>query len=187
MDRDYLIEKINMTIYDFSKVIKHCKRKLEKKYYDDETKEQQAFGVIIGNRNNKEVYITKVVPLKNNYRFNDNVSDKMNELIKQYAIPGGIDIEERAWVADPEELSIILSTMEDNEEFIGTYHMHHDMSWKGEYPRQLPTELDRVLSEKSNLYSFIVYIDIKNNNNTIRAFYEAKAENEIDIIVSNNR
>lgn len=177
-------EKIKISKEDYKKMIKHCRRKLEKKYFENETKEQQAFGVVIGKKNNKdEIEITRVEQLNINYRFDKCMSEKMNELIKTYAIPGKTNIEERAWVSDPVELSKILSSMEYDEMCIGTYHMHHNASWRGEYPRELPTELDKVLSKKSGLITFIVYISENVIYDKIRAFYEAEVENELNIVV----
>lgn len=175
------MDKIEITKNDYIKILEHCRRKLNKNFYNDETKEQQAFGIIIGKKVNKKILITKVHPLKINYRYNDSVSGKMNNLIMDYAIPGEMKIEERAWAADPIELSCVLSNLEEAEVFLGTYHMHHEDSWKGNYPRQLPTDLDRELAKDSNSIMFIAYIDVDKDKDTLRGFYEAKIELEYKI------
>lgn len=181
MKQRYIINKIKISERNIKKIEYHCIRKLSKIYEENETKEQQAFGVIIGKQNKNVLQITEVIPLKVNYRYNNQVSEKMNNLIEKYAISGGLNIEERAWVSNPIEIVDILSKISSNEKFIGTYHMHHDKSWKGNYPRQIPTKLDTILAEKSGLYNFIVYINLENHENSVRAFYESKVEKEIVI------
>lgn len=187
MEQEKLVRKIIISRHNNDIMINHCVRKLNQMYNDDETKEQQAFGVIIGKKIDNNFYITKVVPLRINYRFNEAISDKMNNLIKKYAIPGGLNVEERAWVSDPSEISSILADLNADEEFFGTYHMHHNNSWKGNYPKQLPTKLDRILSKDSGLYGFIVFINITDEQqNGARAFYESKVEDEIEIEITND-
>ncbi len=181
MKQRYTIDKIIISERNIKKIEYHCIRKLRKMYEDGETKEQQAFGVIIGKQCRNVLQITQVIPLKVNYRYNNLMSEKMNNLIEKYAIPGGLNIEERAWVSDPIEIAGILNKIDSNEKFIGTYHMHHDKSWKGDYPKQIPTKLDAILAEKSGMYNLIVYINLENNENSVRAFYESKVEKEVEI------
>lgn len=175
------MKKIEIAQNDYKKIIQHCRRKLSKNFYDGETKEQQAFGIIIGKKENEKIVITRVEPLKINYRYCQQVSDKMNNFIKDYAIPSGMKIEERAWAADPVELTNILGQLQDSEFFLGTYHMHHNASWNGKYPKQLPTDLDRKLVQNSNLVMFITYISENESTDSIRAFYEGKIELEYEI------
>ena len=162
---------------DYENIIAHCIRKLEKKYYDDETKEQQAFG---GNKKEDDFEITKVINLKKNYRFEQETSKKMNEMLEKYAIPGGIETNERAWAIDPIELNEIIISLNENEFLIGTYHMHSDLSWTGDYPKELPTKLDRELNKGNNLINLIVCIE--KNNKKIRAFYESDIDREYEMV-----
>ena len=165
---------------DYENIITHCMRKLNEIYYEDETKEQQAFGVIIGEKNDNDLKITKVINLKKNYRFEKETSKKMNSMLEKYAIPGGLEISERAWSIDPSELNVILMNLNENEIFLGTYHMHSDLSWKGDYPKELPTELDRELNIGSNLINLIVYIG--KDEQKIRAFFESDINAEYNFI-----
>lgn len=165
---------------NYEKIINHCIRKLNKIYYEDETKEQQAFGVIIGEQENDSYKITRIINLKKNYRFEQATSKKMNNYIEKYAIPGGIEISERAWAINPIELNSILISLSNNEIFLGTYHMHSDLSWKGDYPKELPTKLDRELNVGSNLINLIVYIGKEEQK--IRAFYESDIDAEYSIV-----
>ena len=167
----------------YESIIDHCVRKLNKNYYEDETKEQQAFGVILGEKNIDGYRITKIINLKNNYRYEKETSKKMNDMLEKYAIPGGIELSERAWAIDPIELNSILMDMSNNEILLGTYHMHSDLSWKGEYPKELPTDLDRELNRGSDLINLIVYIGKKQQK--IRAFYESIIDSEYNIIKNN--
>ncbi len=182
MEQRYTIRKILISKGNLEKIENHCIRKLKGIYKDNETKEKQAFGILIGEQIKNTLKITKVIPLRVNYRYDSHVSERMNRLIKKYAIPGGLNIEERAWAINPVEIAEILKGISNNEIFIGTYHMHHDKSWKGEYPKELPTKLDEVLAEKSGLYNFIIYINSDKSKNKVRAFYESKVENEIHVV-----
>ncbi|MBP3841989.1 MAG: hypothetical protein IK997_07735 [Bacilli bacterium] len=174
--------KIYIKEWDYNKIINHCVRKLNSIYEDDETKERQAFGVIVGRKIDKnQFFVTRIVNLKNNYRFEDLTSKKMNSYIEKYAIPGGADVNERAWAIDPIELNYILVSLNGNEEFLGTYHMHSDISWAGDYPKYLPTLLDRKLNINSGLINLIVYIGEKKQQ--IRAFFESNIDMEYELIV----
>lgn len=168
--------KIKISKEQYEKIINHCTRKLQKIYTNDETHEQQAFGGIVAKRVNDEYVVTKVYNLKKNYRFDKRTSIKMNSLLNEYAIPGDLNIEERAWSIDPIELNEILINLDTDEEFIGTYHMHHDKSWNSDYPKELASDLDRKLAKDTELINFIVYIG--NEKKGIRAFYESLLDKE---------
>ncbi len=174
-----------MNIYiekkEYDEIINHCKRKLNGTFYSDETKEKQAFGVIIGETIENGYRITKIFNLKKNYRFNPSTSKKVDDYIKKYAISGGMEIKERAWSIDPIELNNILISLTQTEKFLGTYHMHSKLSWKGDYPKDLPTVLDRKLNENSELINLIV--SIGDYENKIRAFYESDVNQEYNIII----
>lgn len=173
--------KIYIDKKDYNKIINHCVRKLNGDFYNDETKEKQAFGAIVGKNNCDSFIITKVICLKKNYRYEQETSKKMNSYIEKYAIPGGFDISERAWAIDPIELNSILLSLSAGEDFLGTYHMHSDISWKGDYPKYLPTNLDRKLNINSGLINLIAYIG--KDTKKIRAFYESDINDEYEFII----
>lgn len=163
---------------NYSTIIDHCVRKLNAVFFDDETRERQAFGIIIGQKVTDGFMITRVINLKRNYRFQSQTSLKMNSYIEKYAIPGGMEVSERAWAIDPLELNSILIGLSSNEIFLGTYHMHSEISWDGNFPKNLPTKLDRELNYSSGLINLIVYIG--DNKREIRAFYESDIASEYD-------
>lgn len=165
----------------YNEIINHCVRKLNGEFLEDETKERQAFGVITGKNNRNYIEITNVVNLKKNYRYEQETSKKMNKFIDEYAIPGGIKTSERAWAIDPIELNTILTNLSKDEEFLGTYHMHSNLSWANDYPKNLPTKLDRELNIDSGLINLIVCIC--DNEKKIRAFFESDINNEYEIII----
>ena len=171
--------EIIINSYLHKKIIEHCKRKLNRSYEKNETNEQQAFGIIIGRIKNYKYYATKVYCLKKNYRYEKNISKDLNNKIEKYAMPGELNINERAWAADPIEISKIIADLEYGERIIGTYHMHHDKSWIGNYPKYLPSDLDRELAKDTDLLMFITYIGEKKYS--IRAFYEAKLDKEYNV------
>lgn len=173
--------KLLMTENDYEKIINHCKRKLDGIFNEDETKENQAFGAIVGKKVKDGYCVTEVIYLKKNYRFETVTSKKMNEYIEKFAIPGGIEVSERAWAIHPSELNEILMNLKGDEEFIGTYHMHNDASWAGDYPKELPTKLDRELNINSGLINLITYIGT--NEQKIRAFFESDVKSEYELII----
>lgn len=177
-------ENIYIRKREAMRIIHHCQRKLGENYSKDETHEQQAFGVVLGKEIGKSFYVSRVIYLKKNYRFEDGISRVMNSMIEKYAIPGELNVEKRAWSINPEELFNILLDLKKGEKFLGTYHMHHKKSWNGDYPKNLPTYLDEVLAKDTAQYNFIVYIDSNDKEkNSIRVFYESKKECEINLII----
>ena len=56
-----VIMKLIMKEEDYKNIINHCIRKLNKIYHDDETNEQQAFGVILGEKGDNECIVKRVV------------------------------------------------------------------------------------------------------------------------------
>lgn len=182
MYTDRIINHILISKINYDSIIKHCIRKLNKEFLEDETNEEQAFGIIGGIVSEETITITNVSPLKRNYRCNESISNKMTELIKDIAIPGELNIEERGWVTDPIEFKETLDKLEsENVDLIGTYHMHHDNSWYGEVPKDITSDLDKALAKDTGIFMFIVYIS-REGKDSIRAFYEGTKEIPISII-----
>lgn len=169
------IQSIHIFEHDYLKIINHATRKLDGHYSDGETKETKAYGVIGGQINHDIAYIKEVIELRRNYRSNPEISKQMNKLIEDVAIPTRTPTEERAWVAVPEEVLPITENFDKiGLDIIGTYHMHHEL-------KDIPTELDRQLGKDSDMVIFIVHID-ENHQGSIRAFYEAVNEIDLQII-----
>jgi len=173
------MKKIIIDKKNYDCIINHCIRKLNCDYCNDETCEQQAFGVIVAYEEKDCFVVSKVIGLKRNYRYDSSVCYKLDNMINKFAIPGELNVSERAWAADPIELIQILSNLENNEKLLGMYHMHHDDSWFGNFPKDIPSKLDLELSKDNGLVSFIVYIG--KSKKGIRAFYESKIEEEFEL------
>ncbi|MGG7178493.1 hypothetical protein ACQPU1_12900 [Clostridium paraputrificum] len=172
--------KISKENYDF--ILKHCIRKLNKEFEEDETPEQQAFGVIGGREVGDELIIEHISALKKNYRLNKSVSTEMTNYLEDFASPGELDIEKRGWVVEPKEFKEVLEIIDDKGlEFIGTYHMHHDNSWYSDVPKDVTSILDKQLAKGSKAFMFIAYISSENKH-SLKAFYEAVKEVDIYII-----
>ncbi|WP_315284721.1 hypothetical protein, partial [Fusobacterium hwasookii] len=95
------IVKIPRSIYD--KMLEHCYRKLEKKYYDYELQEQKAYGLLSGEvLDDESVLIKNIYPLYKNGRYED--KERMDKKMKEFAIPSETPLEKRGWVVDNKEM-----------------------------------------------------------------------------------
>jgi proteasome lid subunit RPN8/RPN11 len=168
------IQSVRISDRNYRKIVYHCVRKLVGHYSDNETEEKKAYGVIGGKIKKDIAYIQQIIEFRNNYRNSPDISEQMNQLIKDVAIPTQTSTEERAWVASPEEIFPITEYFEEKGlDLIGTYHMHHELG-------DAATDLDRHLGKDTDMIMFIVHIG-KDHRASMRAFYEAV--NEIDIQV----
>ncbi|MFT8350632.1 hypothetical protein [Clostridium saccharoperbutylacetonicum] len=166
----------------YDSIITHCLRKLNKEFLINETKEQQAFGIIGGTQSGKNIFAQMSIELCKNFRQDKTVNDYMNKAINDLAITSEMPVNERAWVSEPTELKAALDLFEENNmDLIGAYHMHHDNSWKGASDLDIPSELDEFLAKDTEIFMFIVRVS-KEGKYSIRAFFEGNNEVEIKII-----
>ena len=129
----------------------------------------------------KDIFIEMNVELYKNYRTNDSIKEDMTSAIINLAIPAELPVEERAWASDPKEFKDALDLFEREKlELIGTYHMHHQNSWKGSCSREIPSKLDAFLAKDTGIFTFIVGIS-EDGNHSLRAFYESLDEIKISI------
>lgn len=176
------ITRIRITRDDWNRIAHHCKRKLNGFYFNNETEEKQAYGIVGGSINGVTAEIKQIFELKQNYRINSNMTSHMNNLMNKLAVPSGLAIEKRGWVVSPVELANTITNLENmNCDMIGTYHMHHENSWYGDPVKCLPTELDKELCKNTDMIMFIVHIN-SGEKATIRAFYEAVTEIIVEVI-----
>lgn len=161
----------------------HCIRKLNGHFTPGETMEQQAFGLVGGRIDNNEFSVKMAIPLCENFRYDQSMSDDMNEAIINYSIPAELAVEERAWIASPKEVEKALVLFDKHDlSLIGSYHMHHNNSWNGIQSKELPSKLDEYLARDSEMVMFIVYVSESGEAN-VRAFYEGKPWEEIEIFL----
>lgn len=161
----------------------HCIRKLNRHFLLEETMEQQAFGLLGGRLDNNVLSVQMILPLCENFRYDQSMRDEMNEAIINYSIPAALAVEERAWIASPKEVQKGLALFEEYDlSLIGSYHMHHENSWNGIQSKELPSKLDEYLARDSEMVMFIVYIS-ESGEAKVRAFYEGKIGEEIEIFL----
>jgi len=168
-------------------MVQHCLRKLQGKYFPQEIRERQAYGLMGGSFYNESLSVELVLPLFKNARLYGPVRAHMNEIISEHAIPGAVPITERAWVADPLEVKNFLKLLQQRQlELVGTYHMHHLESWQGNEIWELPTKLDEVLGKNTGLFMFIIgMVDLMQP--TVRAFYEGCIDQEVRVMTRHDR
>lgn len=160
----------------------HCVRKLTGIFFDDETPEHQAYGLLGATLENDSIYIEKIFPCKLNFRYDPSVLNHMNELVETYAIAADTPINQRGWVIQPEELLHAYNTFAAlGLTVIGSYHMHHDGSWLGTMSKEYPSEFDAKLAENSEMLMFIASIKSKSLY-SLKAFYNGLKEKEMRII-----
>jgi hypothetical protein len=161
----------------------HCVRKLNCDFMPEETMEQQAFGLVGGKISNNILSVQMVVPLYENFRYDESLRQDMNEAIMNHSIPSELAVEERAWIASPKEVQKALALFDKYDlSLIGSYHMHHENSWNGVQSKELPSKLDEYLARDSEMVMFIVYIS-EFGEAKVRAFYEGKLGEEMEIFL----
>lgn len=171
--------KMPKTIYD--KMLEHCYRKLEKRFYENELKEQKAYGLLSGEvQEDGNIIIKEIYPLYKNGRYED--KERMDKKMKEFAIPSETPLEKRGWVVDNKEMGIILKDCIKNDtEIVGAYHMHR-VSWETDILRDTPTTLDTELAKDSE--TIVVIISMVNPETPIiRFFYEGILEKELECII----
>lgn len=181
---DQRINEIHFPKEQYCKLIEHCLRKLNGGYLAEETKEQQAYGLIGGKIFKQVLLIGMVVPLYKNFRKDRSIKKHMDNIVSKYAIPAKTPIEERGWIASPSEtIGVLKMLQQENLQLVGTYHMHHLLSWNGDGERDKPTELDRNLAKDTELFMFIIGM-INPQKPIIRTYYEGCVNQEIQVIIN---
>lgn len=177
------IVKMPKSIYD--KMLEHCYRKLEKKYYNNELKEQKAYGLLSGEvQEDKSILIKNIYPLYQNGRYEN--QEKMDKKMKAFAIPSETPLGKRGWIVDNKEMGVILKDCIKNDtEIVGAYHMHR-VSWATDILRDTPTTLDLELAKDSE--TIVVIISMVNPQKPIvRFFYEGILNKELKVIILEDR
>lgn len=177
------IVKIPRSIYD--KMLEHCYRKLEKKYYDYELQEQKAYGLLSGEvLDDESVLIKNIYPLYKNGRYED--KERMDKKMKEFAIPSETPLEKRGWVVDNKEMGAILSDCIKNDtEIVGAYHMHR-VSWATDVLRDTPTTLDTELAKDSETIAVIISM-VDPQKPIVRFFYEGIPSRELKCNILEDR
>lgn len=158
----------------------HCLRKLNERYEDDETPEPKAYGLIGGVVRDEVLTICRIEPLRRNARLVEPQKSFMDETLNRYAVASVTPLDRRGWVADPGESRRILAGFDrDGLELVGTYHMHR-VSWKSDSLRDMPTKLDTILAENTDLLMVIISV-VDPAKPIVRAFYEGICAAELPI------
>jgi len=164
----------------WKEIISHCRRKLNGKFIGDESAEMKAFGLVSGNKQDSKIIVKRCFALKKNARYQKPYSEYMNKILAQHAIPSETDLDKRGWVADPQELMVVIRECQEQGLIIlGAYHMHR-VAWQHDATRDTPTELDRLLATESRMIMFVVSM-VDPEKPLMRAFYEGILEQEIPI------
>ena len=166
----------------WEEIMEHCKRKLAGNYLPGESRIQRAYGLVAGTQHEHTLNVERILPVKKNVRDQEPFKTYMDKMMEQHAVPSKTPLSGRGWITDPEELKQCYDRF-DQERLVvfGTYHMHV-VPWEHDRKRDTPTQLDTVLAQHSNLFSFIVsMVDIAHPR--IRAFYEGLKEKEVPILI----
>lgn len=175
------VSRLIMTDESRTVLLDHCLRKLNEQYEDDETPEPKAYGLIGGIITDGLLTVHRVAPLRRNARLQEPHKSYMDEVLNTYAVASVTPLDRRGWVADPAESRRILMEFDrDGLELVGTYHMHR-VSWKKDSLRDMPTKLDTILAEDTDLLMFIISV-VNPQSPIVRAFYEGDGEAEVPIV-----
>jgi len=178
--QDKPVESIQFPASERKVLIKHCIRKLNGDYEQDELPEPKAYGLIGGKVENGLLTIDSVNPLRKNVRPQEPHKTFMDTILNEHAVPSVTPLEQRGWVADPMELRSILRDFEQrNVELVASYHMHR-VSWKSDSLRDMPTSLDTILAKDSEIFMFIISV-VDPEEPIVRAFYQGECDLEVPI------
>ena len=176
------MEQIILPDEHWQTIVEHCRRKIEGRYLDGESRVRRAYGLVAGTQNGHTLKVERILHVKKNIRDKEPYKTYMDKIMAQHAVPSKTPLSGRGWITDPEELKECYDKC-DREKLIvfGTYHMHI-VPWEHDPVRDTPTRLDTILARNSNLFSFIVsMVDV--THPTIRAFYEGLGESEVPILI----
>lgn len=184
-----MLDKINTVLISQSllqEIYSHCDRKLASQWGENETHENQAFGLLGGYIEEHQAHIEDFIILKENFRTNKKYQLQFTSLINQFATGGGLSIEKRGWISSPKEtLQAMLTFEKASMSFLGGYHLHHEGSWKNGPSKQNCSELDKKLGEGTDELMFIVSVIDKGR--AFKCFYEGDVEREIKVIIKEDK
>lgn len=164
----------------WAEMIDHCRRKLQGDYLPGEGPSPKAFGLIGGKVVDGTLVVEVVVPLRNNIRDCGANKITMDNAMHIHAVPSVTPLEQRGWVADPQEVDIALKTMQGQGlQLIGNYHMHR-VAWEHDPTRDTPTKLDTILGGASRMFMFIVSM-VNPQAPVVRAFFEGLLSLELPV------
>lgn len=167
-------------------LISTCRRKLSGDYLPGETQDKKAFGLIAGTQAGNILTIKAVMPLLKNARGIKSQKPYMDEIMAKHAIPSETPLDQRGWVADPDELQSVLAEFrQKNYQLAGSYHIHR-VAWDHDLERDTPTKLDTVLGKGSRMFMFIVSM-VNPETPIIRAFFEGDINLEVPIITKSEK
>lgn len=184
MDIDSTLDiKIELPLVCREEIFSHCRRKLSGIFFDDESAEKKAFGLVAGNKKGLRIIVKRCFALKKNARYTLPYSEYMNSMLTRHAIPSETVIDKRGWVADPRELKDLINTCQEQAvTILGAYHMHR-VAWQQDATRDTPTELDGILAAGSRMIMFVVSM-VDPDKPLLRAFYEGNITREIPILLT---
>ena len=166
----------------YQAVLEHCKRKMTENYLEGESHERKAFGLIGGRRDGSDYIAERCFPLLKNARQLHPYNKLMDTVMAEYAIPSETPLDQRGWIAEPEELLGNIRLMkQDNLLLLGAYHMHR-VAWPDDPLRDTPTALDTMLAADSRMLIFIISM-VKVDQPVLRAFYEGKPDKEVPVLI----
>jgi hypothetical protein len=172
--------RVNLLSECFNIMLEHCRRKLLGNFFPWEDQNKRAFGLLAGQKGDTAISVSKCFPLSHNARQSDLHRDYMDRMMASHAIPSETPLNDRGWVADPNELSEVLRKCRDLDLLlVGSYHMHR-IAWPHDPVRDTPTELDTILGSNSRLLMFIISM-VDPANPTLRVFDEGDIKREITI------
>lgn len=162
-------------------IFDHCRKHLVENADTQNIKDRKAFGLVAGRFTGTDIEVCRCFPLSKNARAREPYKTRMDQLMDKHAIRSVTPLEQRGWVADPEELITKIHQCHDEKiVLLGTYHMHR-IAWDHDPVRDTPTKIDTILADKSQLIMFIVSM-VKPDRPIIRAFHEGILSQEYPIL-----
>jgi hypothetical protein len=164
-------------------LVDHARRKLECRWLEHETREQQAFGLLAGRLDHASMRTVEVFPLLRNLRQDPVRGTLVDAAVNELAMPSRTPNEQRGWLADPGEVLTVQRRCDAADLLLyGSYHMHK-VPWKHDPLRDTPTTLDRVLAEHQGMWMLILSM-VQPQRPRLRAFFDGRLEREAPIVVA---
>jgi hypothetical protein len=176
------VTEIRLPRPHFASVVSHACRKLTGHYLAGEQAERKAFGLLAGRQRGTVIEVTAVFPLIVNLRHDSGHRSAMDEIVGAHAIPSETPLEQRGWLANPDEV-IAAERACDEYEWVmfGNYHTHR-VAWPHDAMRDSCTALDRILATDTCQWTFILSV-VDLDRPVLRAYYEGRNDNEAPVRV----
>lgn len=174
------VRTITFAPAEYGELLGHARRKLSGAYLPGEEAAPKAYGLLGARWQRDCLEVTNVFALRGNQRSEPQFRTAVDGLMAEVAVPSETPMEQRGWVAHPDEVRSAEQACDATGAMIfGSYHMHR-VPWSHDPIRDTCTELDTRLAEDSGLWMLILSM-VEPDRPVLRAFFEGRNEHEATV------